>query len=178
MYCERCGKQQDDAAQFCNACGRALRSPALPAGLAVGAMREGRVQRHLRVVAVLWAVYGALRLLEAGWVFFLGRVFIPPLVSGVTANIPFLPAGFPFERLVASGLVFGAAWAAFFGIVELVLAWGLNERQPWARILAIVIGFLALLRPPFGTALGIYTLWVFLPSSSAPEYDQMALRHG
>lgn len=109
--------------------------------------------------------------------FFVGRVFIPPLVSGVTANIPFLPVGFPFERLVASGLAFGAAWAAFFGIVELVLAWGLNDRQPWARILAIVIGFLALLRPPVGTALGIYTLWVFLPASSAPEYDQMALKH-
>jgi hypothetical protein len=27
---------------------------------------------------------------------------------------------------------------------------------------------------PFGTALGIYTLWVMLPNSSEMEYRQMA----
>jgi hypothetical protein len=55
-----------------------------------------------------------------------------------------------------------------------LLAWGLFERQPWARILGIVVGFLALLRFPFGTALGIYTLWVLLPENSGREYDAMA----
>jgi hypothetical protein len=58
-------------------------------------------------------------------------------------------------------------------MVHLLLAWGLFERQPWARVLGIVVGFLALLRFPFGTALGIYTLWVLLPESSAREYDGM-----
>ena len=36
------------------------------------------------------------------------------------------------------------------------------------------LGFLALLRPPFGTALGIYTLWVLLPQQSAQEYEQLS----
>jgi hypothetical protein len=40
--------------------------------------------------------------------------------------------------------------------------------------LGIVLGFLVLIRIPFGTALGIYTLWVLLPESSAREYDAMA----
>ena len=48
------------------------------------------------------------------------------------------------------------------------------RRQPWARVLGIVVGFLALIRIPFGTALGIYTIWVLLPESSAREYDAMA----
>ena len=63
---------------------------------------------------------------------------------------------------------------AVFGVLHLVLAWGLFEREPWARMLGIVLGCLALLRFPFGTALGIYTLWVLLPESSAREYDRMS----
>jgi hypothetical protein len=63
---------------------------------------------------------------------------------------------------------------AVFGVIHLLLAWGLYERQPWARVLAIVVACLALIRIPFGTALGIYTLWVLLPESSGREYDEMA----
>jgi hypothetical protein len=43
----------------------------------------------------------------------------------------------------------------------------------WARILGLVIGFLALVRIPFGTALGIYTIWVLLLEQSGREYDQL-----
>jgi hypothetical protein len=39
----------------------------------------------------------------------------------------------------------------------------------------LVMGFLALLRIPLGTALGIYTLWVLLPSQSDEEYRALAL---
>jgi hypothetical protein len=41
-------------------------------------------------------------------------------------------------------------------------------------MLGIVLAFLALIRIPFGTALGIYTLWVLLPESSGQEYDALA----
>jgi len=36
-----------------------------------------------------------------------------------------------------------------------------------------VLGILVVLRFPFGTALGIYTLWVLAPEESAREYDQL-----
>lgn len=61
----------------------------------------------------------------------------------------------------------------FFGLLHLVLAWGLFERQPWARTLGLVLGIFALVRIPFGTALGIYTLWVLGPEHSAREWEQM-----
>ena len=63
---------------------------------------------------------------------------------------------------------------AFFGVLHFLLAWGLFQREPWARTLGLVIGFLALLRPPFGTALGIYTIWVLLPQQSGEEYDRLS----
>ena len=62
-----------------------------------------------------------------------------------------------------------------FGVVHLILAWGLYERKQWARPLGLAIGFLALLRFPLGTALGIYTLWVLLPEISAREYEHITV---
>jgi hypothetical protein len=36
--------------------------------------------------------------------------------------------------------------------------------------LALVLGFVNLIHIPFGTALGIYTLWVLLPAQSEREF--------
>jgi hypothetical protein len=47
---------------------------------------------------------------------------------------------------------------------------GLMQRRPWARAAAIILGVLAILHPPFGTALGIYTLWVLLADEHGDEY--------
>ena len=52
--------------------------------------------------------------------------------------------------------------------------WGLLQREEWARTVALVVGFVALLRIPLGTALGVYTLWVLLPKQSDDEYKALA----
>jgi hypothetical protein len=43
---------------------------------------------------------------------------------------------------------------------------GLVEFRPWARIMTIVLSVLELAHIPFGTALGIYGLWVLLTSET------------
>ena len=58
--------------------------------------------------------------------------------------------GFLSRGLFSMGIVL-----TFFGVLHLVLAWGPFEREPWARFLGLVLGFLALLRFPLGTALRI-----------------------
>jgi hypothetical protein len=64
--------------------------------------------------------------------------------------------------------VLGIAGTAL-GMMLLVLAlpglltgWGLLNYKPWARLLGIVLSVINLLNIPFGTALGIYGLWVLL----------------
>jgi len=79
-----------------------------------------------------------------------------------------------FRSLLWGGLFSTSIFLTVFGVIHLLLAWGLYERQPWARVLGIVVACLALIRIPFGTALGIYTLWILAPESSAREYDAMA----
>jgi uncharacterized membrane protein (DUF2068 family) len=56
-----------------------------------------------------------------------------------------------------------------------IAGWGLLQHESWARILALVLGFISLFTNiPFGTALGIYTMWVLLSSDSEREYEALA----
>jgi uncharacterized membrane protein (DUF2068 family) len=141
---------------FCPHCGRqfaAAQPPPVvnPAG--------NRVAGHLRNVAVLWLVYAALRL-------------IPGLLLSSFSDwgIPFMDdAPFFVHGIVRSvGHIFVAT-----GVFGIIAGWGLYERRSWARLLAIILAFISLVHPPFGTAIGVYTLWVLLPASSEMEYQRM-----
>jgi dolichyl-phosphate-mannose--protein O-mannosyl transferase len=61
------------------------------------------------------------------------------------------------------------------GLLGVIAGWGLLDRQAWARMLTIVLAcFALLLFMPFGTLLGIYTLWVLLPAQSEEEYRKIS----
>jgi hypothetical protein len=57
---------------------------------------------------------------------------------------------------------------------DLIIAEHMLERRPWAQTLAIVVAIIALLNPILGTVLGIYTLWVLLPSDAEAEWQREA----
>jgi len=172
MFCDKCGTAINPGAQFCSSCGKAV--GAAPVAVAVpgpvaGRASEGRVQRHIQLVATLWLANGILRFVEVGWIFIAGRML--PFVVGWRNAVPF--SNWPFDFL-SIGIYAIGGLLAFFGVAHLLLAWGLFQREPWARMLGLVIGFLSLLRPPLGTALGIYTIWVLLPYESGREYDRLS----
>ncbi len=153
MYCGRCGARVEEEQKFCTACG----SPVTAATVA----QQGRIEKHLKLLAILWLVISVMRLIPGIGLLFLGRLgfpFIPPHVRPLV-----LP-------LAAIGGVFLIATAA----AGIIVGWGLLERASWARILAIILGIIALIHVPFGTALGIYTLWVLLPAQSEEEYRRLS----
>ena len=173
MFCDRCGAPLTPGAQFCGSCGKAVVAAAVAApqpGRVVAG--DGRVERHLKAVAILWLVTGILRLMEVAWIYIVARMFLPGMHFGNPEDWPF--AHLDLDSLIAASVHSVGIILAIFGIAHLVLAWGLFERAPWARVFGLVLGFLALLRIPFGTALGIYTIWVLLPDASSKEYDQLA----
>jgi hypothetical protein len=68
------------------------------------------------------------------------------------------------QALFITGAV-GAGIAGLLIVISLpgmLAGIGLLKLRPWARIVAIIVGVLHILSFPFGTALGIYTLWVLL----------------
>ena len=172
MFCDRCGQRLNDNAQFCSACGKQFAPSPVLSGPGTGI--DGRVGRHIKTLASLWLVYAIVRFMEMAWIFLIGRTFLPSFIPNIVLGGGPFSSHFLLARLVSGGLVFAGFWVGAFAVVELVVAWGLFEHRPWARILTLVLGFLALLRFPFGTALGIYTLWVLLPGPAAQEYERLA----
>ena len=153
MFCDRCGANLTPASRFCPTCGKSFAPVAQPQA------PEYRVSRHVRNLGILWMVYSAIHL-------------IPGLILQSMPH--WLP--FRYDYPFFLGGIFRAIGAMLMlkGVLGLIAGWGLLDRQPWARMLAIVLGFLSLIHMPFGTAIGIYTLWVLLPGPSAQEYDQLA----
>jgi len=167
MFCDGCGAATNPSGQFCPSCGKRLVPPAgFPATQpATRSYSEDRVKRNLNGLTTVWLVYGILRMMGALALFSFGNLMFPWFMG---------PHNWGWERFVPFGLYTGGAFAVALASAYLLVAWGLSERQPWARSLAIVLSFLVLLRIPFGTALGVYTLWVLLPDPSRREYDQLA----
>jgi hypothetical protein len=181
MYCDGCGTQLTSGGQFCTKCGKPIVPSAVASSADSGragvpsaaAAANGRVRRNIQRLAILWMMSGILRLVGVGWMMVFGRFFIPPMRGWMgPGGGPFF--GWSLDSVISRGIFSAGVVLAIFGVLHLVLAWGLFEREPWARFLGLVLGFLALLRFPLGTALGIYTLWVLLPETSGKEYDRLA----
>jgi hypothetical protein len=100
-----------------------------------------------------------------GWCFIIYSAVIALVGLGIGSVILFGGAiSGDRQALFVTGAV-GAAIACFLMIISLpgfFVGGGLLKMKPWARIGAIILGVLHILSFPFGTALGIYTLWVLL----------------
>lgn len=177
MYCDQCGREALSDARFCSNCGRAFSAAgSAPAG-PVGAppvyfqrSAAGRLNSHLRTLGILWLICGVLRVFNVAALWIIGRMVIPSVLS----VIPGIPQAGPLSRLIDGGIFIASGILALQAALALITAWGLLERHSWGRMIGIVAGILALIRIPFGTALGIYTLWVLLPATSEIEYRNLA----
>ncbi|MGH9729882.1 MAG: zinc ribbon domain-containing protein [Candidatus Acidiferrales bacterium] len=176
MFCDQCGREAASDARFCSNCGRTLPAAyqTVPSAgtppVYVRPLPDNRVNSHLRVVGILWLISGALQALSVGWLWFVGRMVVPSVLTTVG---PEFSAGSPLQKLILGGIAFASTIIVLQALLSFIAAWGLLERQSWGRIAAIVAGIFSLWRIPFGTALGIYTLWVLLPASSEAEYRQL-----
>jgi hypothetical protein len=162
MFCERCGFKLNEGQRFCSSCGK-------PVGIALVPLeRQGKVERNLQVLAILWLVVGAINFVIGVGVITVGHVIFGNILANVGEN--FAHWG-PLVRSVLSLVGGFVILKAFLGFAT---GLGLLQRQTWARPLAIVMSFFELLHFPLGTGLGIYTLIVLLPTEGGTEYEQLA----
>jgi hypothetical protein len=113
------------------------------------------MEGHVKAVAVLWIIYGALGLLFTFFLFaaLFGISFIPDM--GYDAPV--------ILRTVAVGL---GMFFAILTLPELIAGFGLYNYREWGRILGLALAFLNLISFPLGTALSIYTLVILFHSDT------------
>lgn len=112
------------------------------------------MQTHVKVLGVLQLIFGSLAMLLALAV----GMGLGLLGSAVGQS------GDPDAHV--GGAVLGMVGAAasviigFGGVLNLTAGIGLLKLKSWGRIVSIVCCALGLIQFPFGTALGVYGLWV------------------
>jgi hypothetical protein len=190
MVCQACGTPVIQNVHFCSKCGAQVvppqpmyaqpqmqgqMPPQMPGQMPGMPMYIPRVQRNLQTLGIMWCILGVYRVVTGlVGVFFL-RAFTTHNFGNdgwvFGRNFQAFPPGW-----IGSLWPFIAVTTAIAAALALVAGFGLLNRRPWGRVVAIVAAILALLKFPFGTALGIYTLWVLAPGASGLEYDAIADR--
>ena len=179
MHCSRCGSPLASGAQFCSNCGLiipgsslAKSSQPLPASPRPPTPRPlPRVVSDPRLLTLsrLWTAIAGLAFVVAicsfGWLIF---ALIGPTRQTVAA--------FPGSRVIttqpfAIAAVFGDVLiAGLIGAVALSVAWGVARETSWGLPLALLVSLPIFAVVPIGTALSLYTFYVFsTQKSSSPS---------
>jgi hypothetical protein len=111
---------------------------------------------HKRVVGILYIVTGVLQ--------FIGMLLLSVLISSL---IPFIAdnaeenARWVFDWLVPFINIIAAIVIIFFSIPSVVGGAALLQGKSWALTVLLILGCFKLFSFPIGTAIGIYTIWVY-----------------
>jgi hypothetical protein len=161
MYCDGCGTAMQPGQAFCSKCGKQIVGP-----VSLVQPRPGRVQEHVRLLGLFWLGLSAFNTMASIILYVLANTLFAHMRE---LGAPEAPTSFlrPLLSVVAM-LLLAKAGCGF------IAGWGLLQHERWARVIALVLAFLSLFTNiPFGTALGIYTMWVLLPARSEQEYDAL-----
>lgn len=161
MFCDACGAQVLDSQRFCGTCGKAL-------GAAVAGRVSSRVADHRQILGILWVIYAILHIIGGGILFVMANTFFAHL-----GNMP-RPQGGPPLTFLTPLLGFISILLLGKGLLAIAAGIGLLQKSHWARLIALVSAFVALIDIPLGLALGIYTIWVFLAQGAEQEYEKVA----
>jgi zinc-ribbon domain len=159
MFCDHCGASLQTGQGFCSRCGKEVTGMSM-----AGYPSRSRVQEHVRLLAILWFALSALNALGGVILIILANTLFLHLHD---MGAPEAPTAFLHPLLTVVGIFVVAKAAAGF-----LTGWGLLQRESWARMLALILAFVGLINVPFGTALGVYTLWVLLPAHAEEEYQK------
>jgi hypothetical protein len=127
------------------------------------------MESHVRILAILNIAWGSLGIIAA---------LMLMLVFGGVISMVGISAMQDADAVVAAPIlgIVGTFVIVIILIVSLpgvIAGIGLLNYRPWGRILGLVVSALQLLNVPFGTALGIYGLWVLLSSDTERLFQQV-----
>jgi hypothetical protein len=122
------------------------------------------MQSHVKILAVLHIVFSAITILAG-----LGLFLLFGGLAGLVALNEHGSDAFTGMAVLGGIGTFLLVLLLVLSLPGLIAGIALLYMKPWGRILGIIVSALDLLSFPFGTALGIYGLWVLVN----PETDRL-----
>jgi hypothetical protein len=120
------------------------------------------MEQHITVLGVLHIAWGALGILSA--------ILIFTVVAGAG-----MISGDPEAMAITSIVGLSVSFCLFVPCLPgLIGGIGVLKYRQWARITLLVVGFINLLIIPFGTILGIYTIWVLMNIEVKDMFNERA----
>ena len=123
------------------------------------------MESHKRILGILYIISGAVHIL--GWIFISVLLsFLFPLIFE-RANIEqewILVWILPFIRTIAVIAIL------LFSIPSIIGGWGILNHKKWALTLVLILGCFKLFSFPVGTALGVYTIWVYTENHRTTQH--------
>ena len=126
------------------------------------------MERHVTILGAFHIAFGAIGLLAALAIL---------VIFGGAASLIALGAASEPDALIAAPIV-GAVGtilmlaALILSVPGIAAGFGLMNYRPWARMLTVVLSLLHLFNFPFGSALGVYGLWVLLSDEGRILFEQ------
>jgi hypothetical protein len=181
MFCSGCGQPLTPGQAVCAHCGKPT-SPVTPAAPGAPipnmpipnmAFELANYSNRVRALSTVWFIYGGLVLITG----LIGLSFASSFFNGGFGpwmHGPWGHGGFPFGPEFGHTILrFAWVMVILRASLAFVAGWGLMERAPWGRVVAIVAAFLSILKIPFGTAIAIWTLVTLLGYRNTTLYDQL-----
>jgi hypothetical protein len=127
------------------------------------------MERHVNLLAILWTLWGALTIL-IGVSTMLLAVGALGAVLGPAGDAVFTAAG-----LIAAAFALTGGLALLWGGAHVLAGLLVRKRATSGRTLSLGLAVVNLLVLPFGTALGVYALWVLLTNDGRRLFEPAAL---
>jgi len=126
------------------------------------------MEGHVKLLAILYMVFGALGVLAAlACLVLFGSV--AGVVSATLGDDPEARIAVPVLGIIG-GIMF--VIALFASLPAVAAGVGLMNYKEWARILTIVLSVFALFVVPLGTLLGIYGFWVLFNQQTITLFNR------
>jgi hypothetical protein len=124
------------------------------------------MRSHINLLSALFIVWGLLTALVGVSTLALGIGAVAIMTSASRAPGSQVAAG-----LTAAAFVTLALIAIVWGAAHVVVGVPLGRRRHWSRLLALSLGSVDLVLLPYGTALGLYALWVLLNEEGKKAFE-------
>ena len=114
------------------------------------------MESHRRILGILYIVSGIMNLVGMLLLSLLFSILFPFIFENAHIDDQWVMVWvLPIIRTFAVIIIL------LIAIPSLLGGWGMLTNKSWAMTLLLILGCLKLFSFPFGTAIGIYTIWVY-----------------